>query len=107
MSNILNLDCADNGNINNCDDNNLKIAHEYKDYQTILIERQLNIKNNLSVWSPSCVKHCFGQDERLSLSWQVPENSGNNIDLIVKEFMKKEGKIKIELLDKVDWPKND
>jgi hypothetical protein len=107
LQNILSQDCAINGNINQCDENNLKIAHEYKNYQTKLIESQLKIKNNLSVWSPSCVCHCFGQNEQLSPAWNVPKDSGNNIDLIVKEFLKKEGKIQIELLDKVDWPEND
>jgi hypothetical protein len=107
LQNILNQDCAANGNINQCNEKDLNIANEYREYQNKLIEKELKINNNLSAWSPSCVIHCFGQNEQLSPSWQVPKDSGNNIDFVVREFLEKEGKVQIELLDKVNWPEND
>ena len=67
---------------------------------------KLHIKKNLSVWSPSCVTHCFWQDAYSSPNWEVPQKSGNNIDLIVKDFLKNEGKKQYELLDKINWPEN-
>jgi len=106
LQNIFSQDCAANGNINQCDEQNLKLAHQYKDYQTKLIEKELRNKNNLSVWSPSCVIHCFWQNEEMSKDWQVPQDSGNYINFIVKEFLEKEGKKQIQLLDKIDWPEN-
>lgn len=106
LQNIFSQDCSANNNINKCDEQNKKLAHEYKNYQTKLIEKELKIRENISVWSPSCVTHCFGQNEELSRDWQVPMDSGNNIDIIVKEFLEKEGKNQINLLDKIDWPEN-
>ena len=107
---ILGLDCVADlyGNINKCDQNQLKIAHQLKDYQTKLIETEVKIKNNLSVWSPSCVCHLHPEhlDKSLLKYWNVPKDSGNNYDYIVKKFIENEGKTQIVLLDKVDWPEN-
>jgi hypothetical protein len=105
LLNILDQDCTKNGNIDKCNEKDLKIANEYKNYQNLLIERELNNKQNLSSWSPSCVIHCF--KGKLSLqSWEVPRDSGNNINLVVKKFLENQGKIQIKLLDKVNWPEN-
>lgn len=106
LQNILSLDCSANNNLDKCNKNDLRLANNYKDYQTELIGNELKVKNNLSVWSPSCVTHCFGQCEEMGTDWEVPMDSGNNIDNVVKEFLETEGKSQIELLDRINWPEN-
>ena len=43
---------------------------------------------------------------KFSRNWKVPENSGNNINFIVKEFLEKEGKIPKYFVDRFNWPEN-
>ena len=73
----------------------------------MIVKEELKKKNNLSVWSPACVIHCYGQDQQNSPDWQVPKNSGNTIDLIVKEYLKTKGKYQVKLADGIDWPYNE
>jgi hypothetical protein len=106
LMNILGENCVQNNTLKDCDGSLKQYAHEYKNYQNNLIKEQLKKKNNLSVWSPSCVIHCYWQNEQNSPKWQVPENSGNTIDLIIKEYLRSHGKYQVKLIDDEDWPVN-
>jgi len=107
LMNILGEGCVMNNSLRDCNEELKKFAHEYKNYQKKLISEELKKKNNLSVWSPSCVIHCFYQDSQNSPNWQVPQDSGNTIDLIIKEYLKTQGKYQVNLIDKKDWPNNE
>ena len=50
--------------------------------------------------------HALGADLGISRFWEVPENSGNNVNLIVKEFLEKEGNKPMYFVDGVNWPGN-
>ncbi len=106
LQNILGEACTQNNTLKDCDESLKVYAHEYKGYQNKLIKKELKKKRNLSVWSPACVVHCFGQNEQNSSDWQVPQNSGNTIDLVIQDYLKTHGKSQIKLMDDEDWPVN-
>ena len=89
-----------------CDKESLTLAHKYKDYQNKLLENEWKNTDNLSIWSPSCIAHCFREGKKISRNWEVPEDSGNNINSVVKEFLENEGKKRMNYLDRIDWPEN-
>ena len=106
LMNILGEDCTKNNNLVNCDDKLKEYAHQYKNEQNILIKKGMKGRKNISVWSPSCLIHCFSQKEDDSSDWEVPENSGNSINKIVSEFIEKHGGKQIDLIDEQNWPNN-
>lgn len=106
LMNILGEACTQNNTLSDCDHSLKEYAHEYKNYQSSLIKEQLKKKGNLSIWSPSCVIHCYGQNEQNSPNWQVPQDSGNTIDLVIQEYLKTNGKKQVKLMDDDNWPIN-
>lgn len=106
LYNILGEDCVVNDSLSSCDENHKVISHQYKNYQIKLIEDELKINKKISVWSPSCLRHCYNQEQQSSLNWTVPENSGNTINEVVKSFIIQKGKNQITLIDELDWPNN-
>jgi len=106
LYNILGENCVKNNSLIKCEDIFKQYAHSYKDYQNKLIDDQMNKNNNLSAWSPSCINHCYHQNELYSPNWEVPQDSGNTINSVVKEYLKSKGKYQVKLIDKCNWPDN-
>lgn len=86
-----------------CSEEKRKIITEMKNYsKTLLIETGKN-KSNLSVWSPACIFHCYGNSYRNSQRYQV---RGITIDNIIGEFLESRGEKQTLLFDDVEWPNN-
>jgi hypothetical protein len=103
---ILGEKCISNSTMTNCDINQKKNIDNFRIYTKEKIFRMQNLKKNLSIWSPSCIIHCFNDEDRNSPNWQVPEDSGNTVDNVVERFLNSRGNEQIILIDEVEWPFN-
>jgi len=103
LENILGISCSNSYSLKTCDESLKLIAHSYKNYHNGLI-KNLASKQNLSAWSISCLTHCFGEIIE-SKNWEIPENSGNTINKVVRDFLESQGMQNL-LIDNDDWPLN-
>jgi len=74
---------------------------DLRNYTRKLLEKAINYKNNLSVFSPACVFHCFDHTKRDSKFYQI---KGKTINDTIGEFLNSRGEKQIILLDDVEWP---
>jgi hypothetical protein len=105
LNNILGLDCSTNQTIKDCNNIDKLLAKEYHERHNSLLLDTLKKKDNISVWSISCVVHCFGDDALNSEDWRIPESSSNSINKVVSDFLK--DNIQVNLIDNVYWPDNE
>jgi hypothetical protein len=86
-----------------CNDDQRKNIIELRDYTYEKIQRAIEKKKNLSIFSPECVMHCYIDSQRKSFDLKV---NGYNIDKTITQFVNEKGKKQIILIDNLNWPNN-
>jgi len=104
IKDILGIDChyADY-TMTRCTEQERKQIKEIKDFNKGFLQQVAKAKSNLSVWSPSCIFHCFWSILRDSRSFSV---DGKTINDVIGEFLASKGEKQILLFDKVESPES-
>lgn len=101
---VLGEQCVnDHQSLKFCNDKQKKDIIKLKDYTKLVLNKAIEKKKNLSVFSPACVMHCYKDDKRLNWDVQV---KGYNVDKLMSEFVDTNGLKQIVLIDDVEWPNN-